>query len=183
MSVALETSIGDIVIDLLMDKAPNACFNFLKLCNLKFYNDCLFFSVSKDYIAQTGDPSNGKNTQATSIWGLVSKDTKQRYFDDEISKRKFNTKGLVATSNAGTNLNSSTFFIQLSDTPIESFYKKYTVFGQVVEGLDIIDKLNQLIVDHSTNRPIQNVRIKHTIVINDPYQGQASQFGLKEEDV
>jgi hypothetical protein len=53
----------------------------------------------------------------------------------------------------------------------------------VVEGLDIIDKLNQLIVDHSTNRPIQNVRIKHTIVINDPYQGQASQFGLKEEDV
>jgi len=51
MSVALETSVGDIVIDLLTDKAPNACFNFLKLCNLKFYNGCLFFSVTKDYIA------------------------------------------------------------------------------------------------------------------------------------
>ena len=51
MSVLLETSIGDLVIDLFTEKAPKTCFNFLKLCNLKFYNDCLFFNVEKDYIA------------------------------------------------------------------------------------------------------------------------------------
>jgi peptidyl-prolyl cis-trans isomerase-like 4 len=69
------------------------------------------------------------------------------------------------------NLNTSTFFIQLSDTPIESFYKKYTVFGEVVEGLDTLDKLNKVIVDEKTSRPIQNIRIKHTIVIDDPFEG------------
>jgi len=47
-----------------------------------------------------------------------------------------------------------------------------------VEGLDIIDKLNHVIVDEKTNRPIQNVRIKHTIVINDPFEGKADKFGL-----
>ena len=52
MSVLLETSKGEIVIDLFIDKSPNACFNFIKLCQMKFYNSALFKSVQKDYIAQ-----------------------------------------------------------------------------------------------------------------------------------
>ena len=52
MSVLLETSKGEIVIDLFVDKSPNACFNFLKLCQMKFYNDALFKSVQKDHITQ-----------------------------------------------------------------------------------------------------------------------------------
>ena len=126
MSVALETSLGDIVIDLFHAKAPNACFNFIKLASMKYYNDSLFHSMQKDYICQTGMPSSG---QATSVWGLVDGDVTKRYFNDELSKRKFDTKGLVAMSNTGRNLNSSAFFITLTDTPIDQFYQKHTVFG------------------------------------------------------
>lgn len=86
MSVALETSLGDIVIDLFHTKAPHACFNFLKLAVMKYYNDSLINSMQKDYICQAGMPSKG---QATSVWGLVSGDVTKRYFDDEPSKRKF----------------------------------------------------------------------------------------------
>jgi len=58
MSVALETSLGDIVVDLFCDKCPQTTQNFLKLCKLKFYNNKLFYSVQKDYIVQVGDPKH-----------------------------------------------------------------------------------------------------------------------------
>lgn len=58
MSVLLETNVGDIVVDLFVDDAPIASQNFLKLCKLKYYNNCIFFSVQQDFIAQTGDPTN-----------------------------------------------------------------------------------------------------------------------------
>ena len=58
MSVLLETSLGDLVIDLHTDIAPVACENFLKLCKVKYYNDCLFYNIQQNYIAQTGDPTN-----------------------------------------------------------------------------------------------------------------------------
>ena len=57
MSVLLETSLGDVVIDLYCEEAPKACENFLKLCKVKFYNNCLFYNVQKDYLAEAGDPS------------------------------------------------------------------------------------------------------------------------------
>jgi peptidyl-prolyl cis-trans isomerase-like 4 len=51
MSVLLETSVGDLVIDLFVDKCPKTTLNFLKLCKIKYYNNCLFYDVQKDYIA------------------------------------------------------------------------------------------------------------------------------------
>ena len=85
MSVLLETSKGEIVIDLHIDKSPNACFNFLKLCQMKFYNNALFKSVQKDYIAQVQHQKDVLH----SIWSLVSKDPDKIYFKNETS-RKFN---------------------------------------------------------------------------------------------
>jgi len=72
MSVLIETSLGDIVIDLFTDKAPNACLNFIRLCQMKFYNDLLVHSVQKDYLAQIADPSYVPELkrQVNSIWGL-----------------------------------------------------------------------------------------------------------------
>ena len=58
MSVLLETSKGDIVIDLHCEDCPIACKNFLKLCKIKYYNNCLFFNVQADFICQCGDPTN-----------------------------------------------------------------------------------------------------------------------------
>ena len=71
MSVVLETTLGNIVIDLHVKSCPRTCTNFLKLCKAKYYNNCLFHNVQKDLLIQTGDPTNtGKG--GTSIWGLIA---------------------------------------------------------------------------------------------------------------
>ena len=62
-------------------------------------------------------------------------------------------KGLIATANLGQDLNTSTFFITLTDEELPSYFKKHTIFGQVVEGLELLDKFNQIYVDEK-NRPI-----------------------------
>ena len=61
MAVLLETSKGDVVVDLFVDDAPKTCLNFVKLCKLKYYNHCKFFDVQKDFMTQTGDPTNTGN--------------------------------------------------------------------------------------------------------------------------
>jgi peptidyl-prolyl cis-trans isomerase-like 4 len=58
MAVVLETSYGDLVIDLYTKQCPKATKNFLKLCKIKYFNNCLFFNIQKDFIVQTGDPTN-----------------------------------------------------------------------------------------------------------------------------
>ena len=155
MSVLLETSIGEIVIDLFCDEAPLACQNFLKLCKLKYYNNTLVHSVEKNHLAQFGDPTVGLSKAGSvvaeniklpcSVFGIVTKDPAKRYFDDQISQtRKFKGKGLVATANLGPNLNTSTFFVTLTDDELPSLFKKHTIFGQVEEGLDVLEKLNSV---------------------------------------
>ena len=59
MSVLVETTEGTITIDLYCDSCPTTCLNFLKLCKIKYYNNCLFFNVQQNFIAQTGDPTGG----------------------------------------------------------------------------------------------------------------------------
>lgn len=68
MSVLLETSVGDIVIDLYTDECPMTCRNFLKLCKAKYYNGVVFHNVQKDYIIQTGDPT-GTGRGGESMFG------------------------------------------------------------------------------------------------------------------
>jgi peptidyl-prolyl cis-trans isomerase-like 4 len=147
MSVLLETSLGEIVIDLFVDKAPKACFNFIRLCQLKFYNDLLVHDVQKDYLAQMGDPTfcPQLNRPRTSVWGLA----KQEHicFDDEIKGLKFNKRGLVATANTAPNQNNSVFFITLASTPIESLDSKHTIFGEVAEGFEVLDLINKAYVN------------------------------------
>eukprot|EP00170_Pyropia_yezoensis_P001396 contig_6174_g1400 len=57
MSVLIETSLGDVVIDVDTVRAPVTAANFLALCTLKYYNNCIFHRVERDFIAQTGDPT------------------------------------------------------------------------------------------------------------------------------
>jgi peptidyl-prolyl cis-trans isomerase-like 4 len=79
MSVILETSFGDIVIDLFVSDCPNTTKNFLKLCKIKYYNNCLFHNIQKDYLIQTGDPTNtGKGGESVYGYAFV-----HRTFNDE----------------------------------------------------------------------------------------------------
>ncbi len=71
MSVIIETSLGDIEIELYVDDAPKTSTNFLKLCKIKYFNGCLFHTVQKDFNIQTGDPE-GTGRGGSSIWGSFS---------------------------------------------------------------------------------------------------------------
>jgi peptidyl-prolyl cis-trans isomerase-like 4 len=123
-----------------------------------------------------GDPSTtDSGRQQTSVWGL--QDPAKRFFKDEISDLGFDRRGLVASANISPDLNASSFFITLTEKPIESMFKKHTIFGEVAEGIDVLDKINAVYVTKS-HRPLQNIRIKHTIVIVDPFEGKEQEFGL-----
>eukprot|EP00252_Welwitschia_mirabilis_P012599 TRINITY_DN2779_c0_g1_i1.p1 TRINITY_DN2779_c0_g1~~TRINITY_DN2779_c0_g1_i1.p1 ORF type:complete len:547 (+),score=133.27 TRINITY_DN2779_c0_g1_i1:273-1913(+) len=166
MSVMLVTSLGEIVIDLHTERCPLTTKNFLKLCKIKYYNHCLFHSVQKDFIAQTGDPT-GKGTGGDSIYKYLYGE-QARFFTDEIhSDLKHSKIGTVAMASAGENLNASQFYITLRDD-LDYLDGKHTVFGEVAEGFDTLTRINEAFVDEK-DRPYKNIRIKHTYILDDPF--------------
>ena len=167
MSVLLETSLGDLVIDLLCEEAPLACFNFLRLCMSKKMNNRLVIEVQKDHIARITSENVGDD------WSVY----KTKFFKSEISRRKFDRRGIVAMANTGPDQNASNFFITLMNQKIDSFYKKHTIIGFVAEeeSGSVLDKINQVAVNCNF-RPLQNIRIKHTVVIDDPFEGKEIDF-------
>ncbi|KAH9927271.1 cyclophilin-like domain-containing protein [Fomitopsis serialis] len=177
MSVLLETSLGDLVVDLEVDSCPKTCQNFLKLCKLYYYNLNAFFNVSKDFLAQAGDPT-ATGTGGESIWSLIaSQQGKQepRYFSPEyVPRLKHKAKGTLSMAVApsiegqGKGGCGSQFFVTLADE-IDYLDGKHAVFGHVVEGLDTLDKLNDVFVDQE-GRPLKDVRIRHVEILDDPFE-------------
>ncbi|RDA92111.1 hypothetical protein CP533_6065 [Ophiocordyceps camponoti-saundersi (nom. inval.)] len=182
MSVLLETSVGDIVIDLLVDHTPQL---FLKLCKVKYYNFCPVHSVQKDFSFQTGDPLGPLSSQSdggSSIWGHISGDPTRRTFPAFFHpKLKHLERGTVSMATAplasdpDTRVAAAQFIITLGE---ETDYLdgKAAVFGKVVEGFDTLEKINGAIVDEK-GYPLIDIRIKHTVVLDDPYPDPA---GLRE---
>ncbi|KAI7865834.1 cyclophilin-like domain-containing protein [Spinellus fusiger] len=172
MSVLLETSLGDIVIDLFTEECPKTTLNFLKLCKIKYYNFSPFHNVQKDFMAQTGDPT-GKGDKDESVYGILNGPS-QRYFSAEINpKLKHLKRGTVsmavaqdATVESG-GLSASQFFITLAED-LDYLDGKYTVFGEVAEGYDTLDKINEAYCDHA-GRPYRDIRIRHTVILDDPF--------------
>ncbi|GMH10688.1 hypothetical protein Nepgr_012529 [Nepenthes gracilis] len=166
MSVMVVTSLGDIVIDLHTDRCPLTSKNFLKLCKIKYYNGCLFYTVQKDFTAQTGDPT-GTGTGGDSVYKFLYGD-QARFFSDEIHLDLKHAKlGTVAMASAGENLNASQFYITLRDD-LDYLDGKDTVFGEVAEGHETLMRINEAYVDEN-GRPYKNIRIKHTYVLDDPF--------------
>ncbi|KAI9140202.1 cyclophilin-like domain-containing protein [Paraphysoderma sedebokerense] len=177
MSVLIETSLGDIVIDLFTDLAPQTCLNFLKLCKIKYYNFNLFFNVQKDFMAQTGDPTGtGKGGESVFGYGVIHGPSR-RYFPSEIHpKLKHKKKGTVSMAVAPLQeaaveglqgVSGSQFLITTADD-LDYLDGKYTVFGEVAEGFEVLDTINESFVDE-VGRPLKDIRIKHTIVLDDPF--------------
>ncbi|KAK8581589.1 hypothetical protein V6N13_144606 [Hibiscus sabdariffa] len=166
MSVLIVTSLGDIVVDLFTDKCPLTCKNFLKLCKVKYYNGCLFHTVQKDFTAQTGDPT-GTGSGGDSVYKFLYGD-QARFFSDEIHlDLKHSKTGTVAMASAGENLNASQFYFTLRDD-LDYLDGKHTVFGEVGEGFETLTRINEAYVDDK-NRPYKNIRIKHTYILEDPF--------------
>ena len=178
MSVLVETSKGDLVIDVFASESPKASLNFLKLCALKYYNDCKFFSVQRDFVVQSGDPTNTGQGGA-SIYSMCGKEDgreSRRLFADEIVAEKdqkhalkHDQIGTVSCANFGReDTNQSQFLITTRDS-VPDLDGKHTIFGRVVEGLDVLQRINEAYCDEN-GRPWQNIRIKHTIVLDDPFE-------------
>lgn len=166
MSVVIETTLGDITVDLYLKTRPRACLNFLKLCKIKYYNFNLFHTISRGFIAQTGDPT-GSRTGGESIFGVIEGPLK-RYFEGETTpKIKHTTMGLISFVGTDNHMIGSQFFFTLG-TELTYLDETHCVFGEVVEGLDVIETINEAICDND-DRPYQDIRITHTVVLDDPF--------------
>jgi cyclophilin family peptidyl-prolyl cis-trans isomerase len=145
MSVAtMSTNHGDITIELFDEDAPKTVENFKKLAADGFYDGLIFHRIIKDFMIQGGCP------QGTGTGGPGYT------FEDEINSHKA-VRGSLAMANAGPNTNGSQFFIvTLEATPWLD--GKHTVFGQVTDGLDVVDKLEGLPTD-GRDKPREDAKI------------------------
>jgi cyclophilin family peptidyl-prolyl cis-trans isomerase len=128
--LVMETTKGKVVIALRPDLAPNHVARVKELTKKGFYDGVIFHRVIKDFMAQTGDPTG------TGTGGSELPDLKQEFTDTPYVR---GTIGAARTSDP--NSANSQFFITFGDA---SFLNgQYTVWGQVVEGMDVVDKINK----------------------------------------
>ncbi len=138
----LSTTEGNIILELFADKMPVTVNNFVSLAKKNFYNGTIFHRVIRGFMIQGGDP-NGNGTGGPGY-----------KFDDEPFEGEY-TRGILAMANAGPNTNGSQFFIMHKDTPLP---KDYIIFGKVIEGMDVVDKIAEAPVDGET--PINPVTVQ-----------------------
>jgi peptidyl-prolyl cis-trans isomerase B (cyclophilin B) len=145
MSTAtINTSEGAIAFELFDSDAPKTVENFRKLASEGFYDGLTFHRVIKDFMIQGGCP------QGTGTGGPGYK------FEDEINSHKI-VRGALAMANAGPNTNGSQFFI-VTTAAAPWLDGKHTVFGQVTEGMDVVDKLEGVPTD-GADRPTEPIGI------------------------
>lgn len=178
MSVLLETSLGDMVIDLLVDYAPKECENFLKLCKMKYYNFAPVHTVQKDFSFQTGDPLGPLSRESdggSSIWGLLgAAKTYPATLHPKLKHRERGTVSMATTqhpTDPDARLAGSQFLVTLGDNT-DYLDGKAAIFAKLVEGFDVLEKINAAIVDKD-GQPLVDIRIKHTVVLDDPYPDPA----------
>lgn len=124
--VRLSTDKGDIVFELFADTAPATVSNFVYLAEAGYFNGLTFHRREEGFVIQGGDPSgNGSGGPGYT-------------FADELADEYGYARGIVAMANRGPDTNGSQFFIMLKDTPLP---KLYTVFGRVVEGMEVVDAI------------------------------------------
>ncbi len=174
--VTIKTTMGDVKMRVFPEKAPKAVENFLAHAKEGYYDNVLFHRVIKDFMIQTGDPT-GTGYGGESIWG--------EDFQNEVNLELFHFYGAVSMANSGgTCSNSSQFFIVQNNyvsadilsqmekggwpkEAVEQYAQvggtywldtKHTVFGQVIEGMDVVDAIANVAVDHK-DKPREDVMI------------------------
>ncbi|EON69435.1 hypothetical protein W97_08695 [Coniosporium apollinis CBS 100218] len=176
MSVLVETSLGELVIDLLVDEAPKCCENFLKLCKVKYYNFAPIYGVQKDFSFQTGDPigpGSKDSDGGSSIWGLLNGPSRKTFKPEFHKRLRHAERGTVSMATAPApndpdgRLAGSQFIVTLGDN-LDFLDGKAAIFGKVVEGFDTLERINGAFVDDE-GRPLKDIRIRHAHVLEDPY--------------
>jgi peptidyl-prolyl cis-trans isomerase B (cyclophilin B) len=144
-SATLHTNHGPIAIELYDGEAPKTVENFRKLAGEGFYDGVIFHRVIPDFMIQGGDPT-GTGTGGPGYT-----------FEDEFNDHSV-VRGALAMANAGPNTNGSQFFIVTAEA-CPWLDGKHTVFGQVTEGMDVVDTISALETD-ARDRPNEDVVIE-----------------------
>ena len=158
--VLLNTTIGDIDIELWPKQAPKACRNFIQLIMEKYYDNNIFHRVIPNFMVQTGDPT-GTGNGGQSCYGIPFK-------DEFHSRLTFCHRGIVAMANSGKNENQSQFFITLDKC--DWLNRKHTIFGKVT-GNTIYNvlKFNDLQIDKKNDKPFIQQKIKSIEILLNPF--------------
>ncbi len=153
----IKTNFGDIKVAFYSDESPITVNNFLNLAQKGFYDGTKFHRVMKDFMIQGGDP-NSKDDD----WSDDGTGGPGYRFQDEFNNHKL-IKGSLAMANSGPNTNGSQFFIVTKEaTPWLD--GKHTNFGYVVEGMDIVDKIEAVEVN-KRDHPVEDVVIENVELI------------------
>jgi peptidyl-prolyl cis-trans isomerase-like protein 2 len=166
----METNFGDLTIELQTETAPKAVWNFIRLAQKGYYRGVAFHRNIKNFMIQGGDPT-GTGRGGTSIWG--------KNFSDEFEgPLVHDARGVMSMANKGKNTNSSQFFILYR--PAKHLDRKHTIFGKVVGGLDVLDKMEAVPTDGS-DRPLNKIVVKDVVVFVDPFGEFLKEKGQKEK--
>jgi len=136
MKATITTNQGVITIKLFGDQVPNTVANFAKLAGEKFYDGTKFHRVIENFMIQGGDPLTKDDAQMDR-WGTGGPGYR---FNDEIGANNRNDVGTISMANAGPNTNGSQFFINTANNNFLD--TKHTVFGKVIEGMDVVMKIS-----------------------------------------
>ena len=146
--VVIESTLGKIAVELFAKEAPDTVANFLKLVEKGFYNGVLFHRVIPKFMVQTGDPTGtGRGGPG---WTIL---------DEFHPKLRHAKAGVLSMANAGPDTGGSQFFITLGATP--HLDDHHAVFGQVIEGLDVVVKIGDSPRDRSDrpNTPLKMEKV------------------------
>ena len=166
--MSISTTLGDINIEILCDKAPLAAENFLELCQKGKYDNTPFHRLVKNFVIQGGD------IKSTSIYG--------KPFVDEFSvgsSVSHNQKGILSMANSGKNTNTTQFFITLDENKAGHLDGKHTIFGKVVGGLKVLDLMNSIGNDKD-EKSLQEIKILKCKVMNNPFRDSIRELMWKE---
>ncbi|HIP29500.1 MAG TPA: peptidylprolyl isomerase [Sulfurospirillum arcachonense] len=147
-SVVFETTKGKIEFKLFPEVAPKTVENFVGLVKKGYYDGIIFHRVIKNFMIQGGDPT-GTGRGGNSLWG--------KPFKDEFAPGiVFDRSGILAMANSGRNTNGSQFFITTKPTPWLN--GRHTIFGEVVDGFDVMNMIENTKVD-GRDKPVEEIKI------------------------
>ncbi len=143
----LETSMGNIELELYGNDAPKTVKNFVELAGKKYYDGVAFHRVVPNFMVQTGDPFS-RDSSDRSKWGTGGESIYGPTFADELDHSKPSAQrgyvtGTVAMANGGPNTNGSQFFIVLNTMGAAHLTFNYTIFGAVRSGMDVLHKIEE----------------------------------------
>ena len=143
----INTSMGDMKVEFFSETAPVTVNNFIYLASDGYYDNIIFHRVISGFMIQGGDPSGTGHGEYGKYPGYT--------FNDELDNQQPYEKGILAMANSGPNTNGSQFFIMHVDYPLPY---QYTIFGKVIEGLDIIDSIAGVQTAEG-DKPVEDVTI------------------------